>query len=96
LFALVEHEIVVTPPFRPKCMKLYRLPKMINTEIDKQMKQLLEHNIVRESKSPMCSPLMALLTNYNSIRCVLDYRNLNSFPLVNALCLPDMEGVTQK
>jgi hypothetical protein len=70
LCTLVEHEIVVTSDFKPKRMKPYRIPEKLKPEVEKQVKHLLEQNIVRESTSPMCSPLMALLKKDQSVRCV--------------------------
>lgn len=47
LCTLVEHEIVITPDFKPKRMKPYRIPELLKPEVEKQMTILLEQNIVR-------------------------------------------------
>ena len=36
----VEHQIIVTPDFRPKRMKHYRLPEKLCLEVDKQIKRV--------------------------------------------------------
>jgi hypothetical protein len=48
LCTLVEHEIVVTPDFRPKRMKPYQIPEILKPEVEKQMKLFIKQNIFRK------------------------------------------------
>ena len=57
----VEHEIIVTPDFRPKRIKPYRVPEKLRPEVDRQINGLAELGFIQESKSPMVSPLVCVI-----------------------------------
>ena len=92
----VEHEIVVSSEFRPKRLKPYRVPEKLKPEVDRQMQELYKLGFIEESKSPMASPLICVIKKDQSVRCVLDYRFVNSFTLPDALGPPDMVSVLQR
>lgn len=92
----LEHEIIISPEFRPKRLKPYRVPEKLKTEVDKQIQELLELGFIHESKSPMASPLICVIKRDKSVRCVVDYRYLNVHTVPDALGPPDMQSVIQR
>lgn len=52
----IKHEII-TSTDRAVYSKIYRYPQIHEEEIKKQIKEMLEQNIIKESNSPYNSPL---------------------------------------
>ena len=71
------------------------MPERLKPEVQKQLEEMLEHGIVRESTSPMCSPLVCVLKKDGGVRLVVDYRYVNSFTVADAFPIPDIEDVIQ-
>ena len=63
-------------------MKPYRVPEKLCPEVDKQIKELEE--FIKESKSQMVSPLIYVIKKDKTVRCVIDFRYVNIFPLPDA------------
>ena len=96
---VIEHEIEISPDFRPKRLHAYRVPERLKPEVDKQIQQMLKSEIIRPSKSPMASPLVCVLKGRDGqegIRLAVDYRFLNRYTVSDALPLPDISSVFQK
>jgi len=93
----VEHEIIVTPDFRPKRMKpYYRVPEKLCPEVDKQIKELEELGFIKKSKSPVVSPLICVIKKDKTVRCVIDFRCVNKFTLPDALGPSNIGNVSQR
>lgn len=92
----IEHEIIVSPEFRPRRLKPYKIPEKLKPEVDKQIQELLKLGFIEESKSPMASPLICVIKKNLSVRCAVDYRYLNSYTFGDALGPPDMRDVIQR
>ena len=56
----VEHIVELKPGFRPKQMREYKVPERLKAEVERQLGEMLANGIVRESTSPMCSPLVCV------------------------------------
>jgi len=57
------------------------------------------NGIVRESNSPMCSPLVLVLKGKDGcdgVRLAVDYRYVNSYTIPDAFPVPDIEDVIQR
>lgn len=96
---LYEHEIHVTPEFKPKRLKEYQIPEKLRGEVSKQIKELLQLGLIRVSTSPMASPLICTLKGPNGrdgVRIVMDYRFLNRYTISDALSPPDISTVIQR
>lgn len=89
-----EQTIDLKPQTSPIYTKPYRLPYSQKSEIDKQIKNMLDDGIIEESRSPWSSPLLLVPkkldnTGERKWRVVVDYRKLNNqiqddkFPLPN-------------
>ena len=90
------HEIIISPDFRPKRLKAYKIPEKLKPEVDKQILELLELGFIHESTSPMASPLVCVIKRDKSVRCVVDYRYVNKYTVPDALGPPDMQSVIQR
>ena len=90
----VTHKIQTTDDV-PIHTKQYRYPPIHREEINKQMKELLESDIVRPSKSPYNSPLWIVPKKADEQgnkrwRMVIDYRALNEKSIPDAYSLPSI------
>jgi len=58
----VEHCINVTPDFKPKRLREYRIPELLKGEVQQhQVDELLRLGFIRPSTSPMASPVVCVL-----------------------------------
>lgn len=88
-----EHNIYVKPNTTPIYTKPYRLPISQKPEINRQIKQMLQDDIIEEAHSEWSSPILLVPKRSDDInkkwRLVVDYRKLNNviqddkFPLPN-------------
>ena len=63
----LEHEIIVSPEFRPKRLRPYKIPEKLKPEVDQQLQELLKLGFIHESKSPMASPLICVIKRDKSV-----------------------------
>jgi len=92
----VEHVVDLSPGFKPKRMREYKVPECLKVEVEKQLEEMLANGIIRESTSPMCSPLVCVLKKGGGVRLAVDYRYVNSYTISDAFPIPDIEDVIQK
>ena len=64
--------------------------------MDKQIQEFLKLGFIHESESPMASPLTCVKKRDKSVRCVVDYRYVNSHTVPDALGPPDKQSVIQR
>ena len=67
----VEHVVQLTLEFKPKRMRAYKIPERLQPEVERQLDEMLNNGIIRESNSPMSSPLVCVLKakgGFNGIR----------------------------
>lgn len=98
----ITHKIPTTLNV-PIHTKTYRFPEIHKEEVNKQIKQMLEENIIEPSISPWNSPIWVVPKKTDSSetkkwRIVVDYRKLNditvgdSYPLPNISVILDQLG----
>lgn len=85
---LITHKIQTSDEI-PINVKQYRYPLIHKEEINKQIKELLENEIIKHSKSPYNSPLWVVPKKSDSHgnkrwRMVIDYRSLNEKSIADA------------
>ena len=99
LYEAVMHEIHVTPDFKPKRMKAYKVPEVLKPEVARQLQELLDLGFICPSDSEMASPIVCVLKNRNAgggVQICCDYRYLNKFTKGDAYPTPDITDVIHK
>ena len=77
-----EHCVELMPGFKPKRMRAYKVPERLQPEVERQLKEMMAYGIIRESNSPMASPLVCVLKGKggcDGVRLAIDYRYVNQF-----------------
>lgn len=95
---VLEHSIPLKTDQPPLHQKMYRLPPLFKEEINKQVQQLLDNDVVINSKSPWSSPLLIVPKKPGSDgqkrwRMVVDFRKLNQVTIKDAFPLPRIEDI---
>ena len=93
---MVEHEIVLKPEFREKEFMTYRIPLIYRAEVERQIKEMLQANIIKPSSSRMASPLVIVKKKDGSLRLACDYRYINSFTVDCKYPVPIVKDVLYK
>ena len=96
----VKHEIK-TKDQNPIFCKIYRYPQIHEKEIEKQMNEMLNQGIIRESNSPYNSPLWIVPKKSDNSgkkkwRVVIDYRKLNEITVDDKFPIPNIENILDK
>ena len=92
---LLQHEIraKTAESFRKK---LYPIPVHLKEEFDKEVKSLLDFNIIEPSDSPYPSPPIMIKKPDGSYRLAIDFRMLNSISHFDAEPMPTLESELYK
>lgn len=98
--ANVTHHIRTTDEI-PTYAKNYRFPEIYREELDKQMDELIQQGIVRDSDSPWNAPLWIVPKKMDSsgkqrFRVVVDYRKLNDKTIEDKYPLPQISDLLDK
>jgi len=75
-------------------MRTYKVPERLQPEVERQLKEMMARDIIRESNSPMKSPLVCVLkekSGCDGVRLVVDFRYINQFIVSDAFLIPDIE-----
>lgn len=83
-----ELEIRLKNPDKYVERRPYRLSPVEREKVRAIIKELLEHNIIRESKSPYSSPIILVKKKNGDDRLCVDFRELNSNTLRDHYPLP--------
>ncbi|KAG7297303.1 hypothetical protein JYU34_019262 [Plutella xylostella] len=96
----VKHEIRTTNE-DPIYVKPYRLPPVLNEEINRQVEKLLKDNVIQESHSPWSAPVHLVpkkldASGERKFRMVVDYRRLNEITTDDKFPLPNITDLLDK
>ena len=91
----IQHEVNLTSD-RPVYSKPYRLPYHTREELKKDIKEMLDLGVVRESKSPYASPVVIVKKPDGSNRVCVDYRKLNKLTVFDPEPMPTAEELYHK
>ena len=87
---IIKHEIE-TGNARPIKHKPRRLPLQKSEEADKQIKEMLEKDLIEPSCSPWSAPITLVKKKDDSYRFCIDYRSLNNVTVKDAYPLPRID-----
>ena len=99
LCTYVEHRIQVSPDFKPKRLREYRIPELLKEEVQRQIDGLIKDGFIVPSSSPMASPLVCILKGRDGkagVRLAIDYRYVNRYSLKDAYVMPNISDLIQK
>ncbi|KIH63671.1 hypothetical protein ANCDUO_06023 [Ancylostoma duodenale] len=86
-FDLVDNAVIPT-------RKIYRVPLEKRQEIERQIPEMLEQGIIRESTSPFCAPIVLVKKREaNTWRFTIDFRGLNAITKPQQSILPNMQDI---
>lgn len=96
----IKHKIA-TKHENPIYAKSYRYPQVHKAEVNKQIKEMLEQNIIRHSQSPYSAPLWVVPKKMDASgetkwRIVIDYRKLNDITIEDRFPIPNMDEILDK
>ena len=92
---IIKHTIDVqgNPPIR---LKPYRPPFKQKEEINRQIEEMLEHGIIRPSKSPWAAPVVLVKKKSGEMRFCINYRQLNNVTKKDSYPLPRIDDILNK
>ena len=85
----IDLEIGSTPPSRPP----YRLSFVEQDELKKQLRSLLDNQLIRPSCSPYGSPVLFVKKKSGDLRMCIDFRALNNITIKNKYPLPRVDDL---
>lgn len=88
-----NHSIQLKPNTKPMNLKLYRYNHFQKNEIEKQVKEMLSHEIIQPSHSPFTSLVLLVKKEDNSWRFYIDYRQLNDATVKNKFSIPIIDDL---
>jgi hypothetical protein len=83
-----DHTIPLLQGVKTVNIKPYRYSPEQKDEIEKQLKQMLQHGIIHPSQSPFASPVLLVKKKDGTWRFCVDYRQLNAITVKNKYPLP--------
>ena len=92
---IVQHQVKLTSNTPVHC-KPYRLPCATRQELKKDIREMLDLGIIRESKSPYASSVVIVKKLDGSNRVCVDYRKLNKLTVFDPESMPTAEELFQK
>ncbi|KHJ86189.1 integrase core domain protein [Oesophagostomum dentatum] len=90
----IKHRIDLIDNATLPTRKIYRVPLEKRNEIERQINQMLDDNIIQESTSPYCAPIVLVRKrDANSWRFTIDYRGLNAITRPQQSILPNIQDI---
>jgi len=88
-----DHAISLQPGAVPINCRPYKYSPQHKTEIEKQVKELLEAGLITHSTSPFASPVLLVQKKDGGWRFCVDYRHLNAMTIKNRFPMPIIEEI---
>ncbi|WVZ62139.1 hypothetical protein U9M48_011919 [Paspalum notatum var. saurae] len=88
-----DHHIPLEPNAVPVNCRPYKYSPQHKTEIERQVKELLDAGLITHSTSPFASPVLLVQKKDGSWRLYIDYRKLNALTIKNRFPMPVIEEI---
>ena len=92
---LIQHDFSVKDGIKPVQMKPYRVPKALESEVQKELTKMLENGVISRT-SKWASPMVLVTKKDKTIRTCVDYRGLNKSMDADPYCIPRMDDIFGK
>ena len=92
---LAEHKIQLNRE-EPVRVKPYPLPYNVRKDVEKEVKQMIELNVIEPSVSPYSSPLHLVKKKDGTYRPVIDFRKLNKVTVFDVEPMPNPNEIFSK
>ena len=89
----VTEHVVDTADARPIKQLPRRLPQALKPVVDKQVNEMLETGIIRQSNSPWASPIVLVRKKDGNWRFCIDFRKVNDLTVKDAYPLPQVNEI---
>ncbi|KAL7078714.1 hypothetical protein ACQ4LE_002708 [Meloidogyne hapla] len=90
----IVHQIELEPGTRPVQQRPYTIPHALREEVEKQIKEMLKQNIIKQSSSAWASPIVLVKkADGRSWRFAVDYRALNKCTKKQTYLLPRIQDL---
>lgn len=89
----VSHRILCPANSKPIYCRPYRIPIHLQSEVDKQIKDMLEKAVIVPSQSPWASPVLLTPKKNGTYRFCVNFRRLNAMTVPDKHPLPLIEEV---
>ena len=80
----------------PVKVKSRRIPYAWESEVRKQVNEMIQNEIIEPTYSPWNSPILLVKKKDNTTRFVCDYRELNKVTKKDAYPLPNIQDVIER
>ena len=84
----VAHHTIATADHPPVRVPPRKVPAHYRTDIERQLTEMLDHNIISVSSSPWLAPAVYVPKKSGEIRIWIDYRELNKRTVKDVYLLP--------
>ena len=84
---------IKTGDAKPKRQQARRIPFALRQEVVRKLKEMLEQNVIRPSRSPWASPIVLVRKKDGTMRFCVDYRNLNAVTTPDKFPLPRIDDL---
>lgn len=93
--SLLEHDIDVGDA-KPIKQRYYRISPAVQKDLDAVIERMLSMDVIEESNSPWCSPVVLVKKSNGQPRLCLDSRKLNLVTKKDAYPLPVIDGLLSR
>lgn len=91
--AVLEHRIEILEGEKPKRPPRYRWSPAIEREMEKEIQRMKDLDVIEESTSDWCNPLLPVKKSSGEWRLCLDCRRINEVTKKEAYPFPDMQVI---